>query len=135
VTQDNTGFHLQSRTDSNFFSFIKRRKPSTTLLIRTCKTRKQLEHANLLSRRCLNQNNKLSAEINCLLDCQEKKPTCCFSRAVLRTNKEHCLWRARGNTCSLGQEHYADSHRKNTKQESMLEQKTVSSTTEGLERI
>jgi hypothetical protein len=36
-----------------------RRNPSTTLLIRTCKTHKQLELANLLSHRCLNQNSKL----------------------------------------------------------------------------
>jgi hypothetical protein len=36
-----------------------RRNPNTTLLIRTCKTRKQLELANLLSRRCVNRNSKL----------------------------------------------------------------------------
>jgi hypothetical protein len=69
-----------------------RRTPSTTLFIKTCKTHEQLEHANLLSPRCLNRNSKLRGRNKLLNRLSREKPMCCFSCTVLRTNKEHCLW-------------------------------------------
>jgi hypothetical protein len=69
-----------------------RRNPRTTLCIRTCKTYEHLEHANLLSPRCPNRNSKLGGRNKLLARFSREKPTCCFSRTVLRTNNEHCLW-------------------------------------------
>jgi hypothetical protein len=69
-----------------------RRNHSTTLFIRTCKTREQLELANPLIPRFLNRNSKLRGRNKLLARLSREKPTCCFSRTVLGMNKEHFLW-------------------------------------------
>jgi hypothetical protein len=108
------------------FSFIMRRNPSTTLFIRTCKTHEQLEHANLLSPRCLNRNSKLRGRNKLLNRLSREKPTCCFSRIALRTNKEHCLSESwgkyvqpwSGTLCQLAQEE----HRKRIDAQAKIDQ-------------